>query len=336
MRVLIAVCLFTLLGGTVDAQEPAAVTTPLTAQDYVEIRRAALYYNLGWDSAASSDGGHIVRRTFTPDAIFRPGNAKPWRGGDEVGDAAAQRANQGINHWDTNLVIQPHGQGARVFRYTLVLNVEASGQGGRATGGGPLYELFVKTPEGWFIKERYHDQVRTGKAVEWPSFPARSIAQSAAPPSSSGQQRKLPPLSALDYVEIEMLYGWNNIAFDSGKDNGEMFASTFTADGTLEIGGRTVSGRKELAALAAKGPHGLRRWLSNLYVEPAADGAVGWAYQLDIDLGDKSSAGAPVAVREGGLYRDDLVKTPDGWRFKRRVFTAGNKMPASLPQPGPR
>jgi hypothetical protein len=54
-------------------------------------------------------------------------------------------------------------------------------------------------------------------------------------------------------------------------------------------------------------------------------------------LEDKSSpAGTPVAVRERGLYRDDLVKTPEGWRFKRRVFTAGNKMPASLPQPGPR
>src|SRR5688572_30802493 len=95
----------------------SSVPTPLTAEDYVEIRRTALYYNLGWDSSASVDGGYIVGRSFTPNSIFRRDNGPTWNGNKEVGDAAV-KTRTGLHHWDSNLVIEPHPEGAKVFRYT--------------------------------------------------------------------------------------------------------------------------------------------------------------------------------------------------------------------------
>ena len=48
-------------------------------------------------------------------------------------------------------------------------------------------------------------------------------------------------LTALDYAQIEMLYGRNNMALDSGADAGFRFARTFTSDGELRSPrGRTV------------------------------------------------------------------------------------------------
>jgi SnoaL-like domain len=321
-----------------SAQSQSPAVPALSAQDYVEIRRTALYYNLGWDNSASVDGGDIVSRSFTRDSNFRRDGAAPWIGNNAVGDAAA-KSRTGIHHWDSNLVIEPHPDGAKVFRYTLLVNVDPAGRPARVTGGGPLYEIFAKTPAGWLIKDRYHYSAGSGKAIDWPRFKGRPLsphgnAQAASQTSARGESNgQVRPLSALDYVEIEMLYGWSNIALDSGAENGEMFARTFTPDGMFELEGRTISGSKSLAELAAKGEHGLRRWLSNLYVEPSAEGAVGWAYQLDVSIGKSA---AQTTVREGGLYRDVLVKTPDGWRFKSRVYTPGNTMPTSVPLPRPR
>jgi hypothetical protein len=137
-------------------------------------------------------------------------------------------------------------------------------------------------------------------------------------------------LTALDYAEIQMLYGRSNVAFDSGTENGLAFARTFTADGVLVAqGGTPVVGHAKLAALAAKNASCPQTWLTNLMIEPSPEGAVGWAYIWQIALACGSRAADPTAkspVREGGIYRDDIVKTSDGWRFKRRSYTAGNQI----------
>ena len=91
-------------------------------------------------------------------------------------------------------------------------------------------------------------------------------------------------LTALDYAQIEMLYGRNNMALDSGADGGSRFARTFTADGELRSPrGRTV-GHAALARLAADTERGLRHWTSNLMIEPSADGAIGWGYIRELDV----------------------------------------------------
>jgi hypothetical protein len=137
-------------------------------------------------------------------------------------------------------------------------------------------------------------------------------------------------LTALDYAEIQMLYGRSNIGFDSGADKGYAFARTFTTDGVLVAPGRTsITGHAALAALAAKNTSCLRTWLTNLMIEPASEGAIGWAYIWHIELacGSRTAdANAKSPVKEGGIYRDVIVKTSNGWRFKRRSYTPGNQI----------
>ena len=95
---------------------------------------------------------------------------------------------------------------------------------------------------------------------------------------------RLSSLTALDYAQIEMLYGRNNMALDSGADGGYAFARTFTSDGALQSPrGRTV-GHAALARLAAETERGLRHWTSNLMIEPSVAGATGWGYIREVDI----------------------------------------------------
>ena len=319
MRILLLT--FAYLAGTATASAQT-----LTAQDYAEIRNFAQYYNLGYDSTARADGGAVVARSFTEIMSFTRDGGPSWFSAKDMAEYA-ENATVGTHHWDTNIVIAPHPEGASLFRYTLVYRVNDSGAPTISTAG-TLQEVWVKNDDGWFMKTRYNRSTRGERPLEFPLFDGRPIAPAQAdrPSAEPGQL----PLSPLDYIEIEMLYGWNNIALDSVAENGEMFARTFTPDGSLQIDGRTVAGRQGLAEYAAGGQPGLRRWLSNLYIESTEEGAVGWAYVLMIDGfpatgGTRSSA----TLQSGGLYRDVLVKTADGWRFKSRTFNPGNTLPAA-------
>lgn len=324
----------------------AAGAQTLTAEDYAEIRNVAQYYNLGYDNSARADGGAVVARSFTPEMAFTRDGGPNWFSAKEMADYAA-KATSGTHHWDANIVITPHPEGASVFRYTLVYRVDDSGAPVTISTAGTLQEVWVKNADGWFMKTRYNRSTGGEKTLEFPRFDGRPIAPaSPARPArvaaQSGPKGRTASagkrsLSALDHIEIENLYGWNNIALDSAVEKGEMFARTFTADGLLQIDGRTVTGRKNLAEFAASGEPAMRRWLSNLYIEPSAEGAIGWAYVLTVD-GFKATGGTPAraAIQSGALSRDVLVKTPDGWRFKSRTFTPGNGVPASLPLPSVR
>ena len=55
-------------------------------------------------------------------------------------------------------------------------------------------------------------------------------------------------------------------------------------------------------------------------IEPTGDGAKGTAYLL---LVSGSDGGAPV-VTGRGIYTDEIVKTAEGWLFKKRAFHAGD------------
>jgi len=161
--------------------------------------------------------------------------------------------------------------------------------------------------------------------------PSRTTAapQRAGPAHQETASRP-PTLTALDYAEIQMLYGRSHIDFDSGAERGRAFARTFTPDGVFVAqGGAAVTGHQQLAALAARNASCLQTWLTNLMIEPSAEGAIGWAYvwQIELACGSRSAVAEPGAkspVREGGTYRDVIVKTADGWRFKRRSYTPGH------------
>jgi hypothetical protein len=145
-------------------------------------------------------------------------------------------------------------------------------------------------------------------------------------------QRARGSLTALDYAEIEQLYGRYAIGVDSG--NADMFAGVFTPDGTFEVAGKTFQGRKQLAEVAAspgndKGPTNLSHVAVNITIDPSPEGATGTAYFLRVKVGQR---GEPSALIGGGIYRDTFVKTSDGWRIKKRISQSAHSIPANKTQ----
>jgi hypothetical protein len=124
-----------------------------------------------------------------------------------------------------------------------------------------------------------------------------------------------PKLTADDYVEIQQLYA--NYAHALDKGEGERFASTFVLDGEFTGGrgpGRGSEVRSQDALLKMGSRGGGRHFTANLVITPTPEGAKGSVYLL---LFNERSI--PATIVETAIYDDVLVKTPQGWRFKKRV-----------------
>ena len=118
-------------------------------------------------------------------------------------------------------------------------------------------------------------------------------------------------LTADDYAEINQLYARYNFTIDSGDAKG--YAETFTSDGVF----LNFEGREAIAEFA-KGFYqsqkgAARHWNTNLSITQTSEGADGACYLL---LWNTSSN--PPTIITSAIYRDKLVKTSDGWRFKSR------------------
>jgi hypothetical protein len=59
---------------------------------------------------------------------------------------------------------------------------------------------------------------------------------------------------------------------------------------------------------------------------PSAEGASGQVYLVLVDFGTK-----PATIATSASYSDELVKTAQGWRFKKRA-TKGDVAPPPKPQ----
>lgn len=117
-------------------------------------------------------------------------------------------------------------------------------------------------------------------------------------------------LTADDYLEIQQLYVKYAHTIDLGDAEG--WADTFTPDGVFA----GSKGRDQLIEFA-EGIYGrggtTRHWNSQVLITPTAEGADGSCYLLMVD-----TATQPPNITVSGIYRDKLVKTANGWRFKSR------------------
>ena len=130
-------------------------------------------------------------------------------------------------------------------------------------------------------------------------------------------------LTAQDFVDIQQLYAKYNWALDSGDSEG--YASTFTADGAFNNNvGHDAIVKFADTFHAGLGAH-VRHWNTNLMITPAPDGATGQVYLVLVDFATK-----PPTIATSASYSDQLVKTPQGWRFKKRQ-TKGDAAPAPKP-----
>jgi hypothetical protein len=134
------------------------------------------------------------------------------------------------------------------------------------------------------------------------------------------QQRKIGgTLSPADYIEIQQLYAQYARSIDAA--DGEAFAGTFTADG--EFGGAV--GR---AALIEFGNHRFdrwngaqsRHWNTNLIVTATPEGAKGSCYLMTFN-----ATANPPTERGSGVYDDTLIRTAQGWRFKKRLLQSDGR-----------
>ena len=154
---------------------------------------------------------------------------------------------------------------------------------------------------------------------------AQQKTASAPAKAPTKESAKVTALSSLDYIQIQQLarrFAW---ALDTGDDYGYAFADLFTPDASFVDtsdgpSGRTYQGRDTLAALARanqRGPVNLNHFGMNHVVTPTADGVVGKAYVVIVDVG---VSGTPNRVSRGGHYDDVYEKTGLGWRFKKRTY----------------
>jgi hypothetical protein len=129
-------------------------------------------------------------------------------------------------------------------------------------------------------------------------------------------------LTTQDYIEIQQLYATYNNAIDTGDAEG--WAATFTPDGTFN----TFTGKDALIGFVKgwkeRGGNNRRHWNANLRISPTKDGASGATLLMLLDVTTK-------AIIATGSYTDEIVKTPQGWRFKTRQFT-NDAPPAAAPQ----
>ena len=134
------------------------------------------------------------------------------------------------------------------------------------------------------------------------------------------QQHKT--LTADDYIEIQQLYARYNNAIDSG--DAEAYAGTFVPDGVFN----NFNGHDALVGFIndwrdkMKGTS-RRHCNNNMTITPSAEGASGSVYLLLVDVSVR-----PPTIAAAAKYDDQLVKTAQGWRFKKRV-TKGEGPPPS-------
>ena len=125
-------------------------------------------------------------------------------------------------------------------------------------------------------------------------------------------QSSAPSLTAEDYTEILALYAKYPMALDMG--DGEGYANLYTEDGAF---GDRVVGRQALIEFASRNagsPSTTRHVHMTPVITPTAEGANGTVMNFFIDVGSN-----PPAITRASQYNDTLVKTADGWRFKKRV-----------------
>ena len=138
------------------------------------------------------------------------------------------------------------------------------------------------------------------------------------------------PLTAMDYIEIQQLVNRLNFALDYCTGGGQKFADLFVDGGKFIIDNgegtpRQMDTREQLIALAGgpdcesrKSPPSsyILHLAESLVIEASAEGARGKSYAIYPSKMGKYFRDD--VAGQLGVYHDEYVKTPDGWRFRSR------------------
>ena len=148
-------------------QPPQRSALPtLTPADYAELQQLYAHYAFAYDTGATDE----YARMFTPDGSFVIVGGETYTGRDRLAELAkgnGKKHRLSLNHFTTNLAIDPAPDGARGRAYLAVVDVRAGGDRWvRSTG---LYEdTLVKTAEGWRFKSRVYTRLPDPNGVFTP------------------------------------------------------------------------------------------------------------------------------------------------------------------------
>jgi hypothetical protein len=137
-------------------------------------------------------------------------------------------------------------------------------------------------------------------------------------------------LSAADFIEIQQLVNRLNFALDYCTNGGQDFADLFIDGGEFIIdfgnGEPSVRNTREALIALAGGPDCESRrtppssyilhLAESLVIESADDGARGMSYA--IYPANKGNFLNEETAGQFGIYFDEYVRTPNGWRFRLR------------------
>jgi hypothetical protein len=142
-----------------------------------------------------------------------------------------------------------------------------------------------------------------------------AYAQSARGGASYSEER----------AQIEDLQARYLFALDF-KDH-DLYVTTFTPNGILDVGSGEIVGRDAIKAAVANMPGG-RHHITNFVLRIDGDRATGRAAWLHTG----TSAAGGMTIGGYGHYEDDLVKVDGKWLFaKRRIYNEGNAAWAAPP-----
>jgi hypothetical protein len=296
--------------------------------DRIQIQQLIARYAFALDTGGRN--GYDYADLFASDGVFvgmNQGDAgRLYKGRDSLAALARGGArNQNyVSHYITNVVLEATPEGAKGTQYAIIGDVTQGAGKSSWTHGGHYEDTYVKTPDGWRFKSRVFYASEGGadpKQLQHDPMKA-PVAPAAAPgdpaPAPVPKATGVKNLTAEDYIEIQQLVYSYPYALDGAPNNGYRYADNFSPDG--EFIRPPTKGRDNLAKLAIDQPHGpnfVRHFLTNLVIEPSADGAVGKQYLVVLDFG---ASGQPSSIFLGGHYEDIYAKTDAGWKFKRREF----------------
>lgn len=110
------------------------------------------------------------------------------------------------------------------------------------------------------------------------------------------------------------------------KDH-DLYVTTFTPDGILDVGNGAVVGREAIKAAVANMPGG-RHHITNLVIRIDGDRATGRAAWMHTG----KNAEGRMTIGGFGHYEDDLVKVNGEWLFaRRRIYNEGRDEWAAPP-----
>ena len=144
-------------------------------------------------------------------------------------------------------------------------------------------------------------------------------------PSVASAQSRRDVSYAEERALIENLQARYLFALDF-KDH-DLYVTTFTRDGILDVGNGAVVGREAIKAAVANMPGG-RPHITNLVLRIDGDRATARAAWMHTG----KNAEGRMTIGGFGHYEDDLVKVNGEWLFaRRRIYNEGREVWAAPP-----